>query len=294
MDEQEQTGIQTGSVLTEGDELYYEVRGHGEPLLMIPGGGGDGRLYSFVAEILCDEYKVITYDRRANSRSTMHAPQNFEISQQSRDAVAVLHAAGETSAFVFGNRSGAVIALDMARTQPQAVRAAVSHEPPLTRVHPHTKKWQRFFAGVYWMAFEFGATIATFRFVLGVGLPLRAFAKAPRDPENHTKTDRADGGKRRQDNDFFVKQELLPVTNYMPDIDRIMKNGVKVFMAAGKISLDKKRFYAQTAPILAVMLGCEMITFPGHHISYLDMPEEWAATLRAVLHKAGGSDTHLA
>ena len=105
-----QATMQTGYVKTEGDELYYEVRGSGQPLLMIPGGGGAGKVYSFVADILSDEYKVITYDRRASARSTKNEPQNFEISQQSRDAVAVLQAVGETSAFVFGNSSGAVIA----------------------------------------------------------------------------------------------------------------------------------------------------------------------------------------
>jgi hypothetical protein len=31
------------------------------------------------------------------------------------------------------------------------------------------------------------------------------------------------------------------------------------------------------------MIGCEMIVFPGHHISYIDAPEQWAATLRGVL-----------
>ena len=109
-----QVPVQSGRVTTEGDDLYYEVRGQENrlPLLMIAPGGGDGWQYSWVADILADEYKVITYDRRANARSTMNVPQNFEISQQSRDAVAVLHAAGETSAFVFGNSSGAVIALD--------------------------------------------------------------------------------------------------------------------------------------------------------------------------------------
>ena len=77
--------VLSGRVTTEGDELYYEVRGQGEPLLMIAPGGGDGWQYSFVADILADEYKVITYDRRANYRSTMNDPQNFEISQQSPD-----------------------------------------------------------------------------------------------------------------------------------------------------------------------------------------------------------------
>ena len=139
-----QVTVKSGRVTTEGDDLYYEVRGQGQPLLMIPPAGGDGWQYSFVADILADEYKVITYDRRANARSTMNDPQNFEISQQSRDAVAVLRAAGETSAFVFGNSSGAVIALDMAKTQPQAVRAVVAHEPPVPRVHPNAREMAAF------------------------------------------------------------------------------------------------------------------------------------------------------
>jgi pimeloyl-ACP methyl ester carboxylesterase len=40
----------SGCATTEGDELYYEVRGRGQPLLMIPGGGGDGGSYSLVAK----------------------------------------------------------------------------------------------------------------------------------------------------------------------------------------------------------------------------------------------------
>ena len=90
-----QVELHAGRVTTEGDDLYYEVRGQGQPLLMIAPAGGDGWQYSYVADILADEYKVITYDRRANGRSSMNEPQNFEISQQSRDAVAVLHAAGK-------------------------------------------------------------------------------------------------------------------------------------------------------------------------------------------------------
>ncbi len=278
--------LQTGYVAAEGDEIYYEVRGHGQPLLMISGGGGDARPYSFVADMLSDEYKVITYDRRAYSRSSMDAPQNFEISQQSRDAVAVLRAAGETSAHIFGNSSGAVIALDLAKSQPQAVEALVAHEPPLACLHPQARKWQRFFASVYWTAFGLSVPLAMLRFVLGVGLPLRLMAR-PSWNADILKAKRREISIRSENvSDFFVKQELLPVTNYRPDVETIKKNGIKVFMAAGKTSLDKKRFYAQTAPILAEMLCCEMVVFPGHHVSYLDMPEEWAAVLRTVLHKA--------
>jgi len=44
---------------------------------MIAGGGGDASFYGPVASMLADEFRVITYDRRANSRSTRNEPQNF-------------------------------------------------------------------------------------------------------------------------------------------------------------------------------------------------------------------------
>jgi len=72
------------------------------------------------ADILSDEYKVITDDRRADARTTMNEPQNFEISQQSCDVVAVLRAAGEESAFIFGTvaaRSGVTCGTYLFRTQ---------------------------------------------------------------------------------------------------------------------------------------------------------------------------------
>src|SRR5262249_42995740 len=156
--------MNTGCVETEGDEIFYEVRGQGPPHLMISGGGGDAGVFSFVADIQADEYKVITYDRLGNSRSTRRDPQNYEISQQSRDAVALLRAVGETAALVFGNSGGAVIALDLAKTQPQAIKAAVAHEPPVVRVLPDSERWRRFFASVHRTAFS--------RMALGFGVQL--------------------------------------------------------------------------------------------------------------------------
>jgi pimeloyl-ACP methyl ester carboxylesterase len=278
--------IQAGRVATEGDSLYYEVRGQGQTLLMIPPAGGDGWQYSFVADILADEYKVITYDRRANGRSTMNAPQNFEISQQSRDALAVLHATGETSAFVFGNSSGAVIALDMAKTQPQAVRAVLAHEAPLPRLLPDAAKWQRFFAGVYLTGFRFGSSLAALQFMLGVDLPVRQLIKATAPANDHRKQSSEPYLSDKVATEVLVKIELLPITNYLPDVEQIKQNGVKVFLAVGEWGLKRQAWYVRAAQILAGQLGCELVTFPGHHGSFMDMPGQWAAVLREVLHRA--------
>lgn len=282
--------MKSGRVMTEGDELYYEVRGQGQPLLMIAPGGGDGYQYSFVADILADEYKVITYDRRANARSTMNDPQNFEISQQSRDAVAVLHAAGESSAFIFGNSSGAVIALDMAKTQSQVIRAIVAHEAPIPRMLPVAKKWQQFFARVYLTAFRFGASLAALQFMLGIRVPVIQLIKASKEVNVYRKQSSERYLSAKDAADVLMKLELLPVTNYLPDVQRIKQNGIKVFIGVDKWGLVKKAWYVEVAQILAEQLGCELVTFPGHHAAFLDMPDEFAATLRSVLHKAEGID----
>ena len=255
-------------------------------LLMIAPAGGDAWQYAGVAEILAGEYKVITYDRRANARSSMHEPQNFEISQQSRDAVAVLQAVGETSALVFGNSSGAVIALDLAVTQPQAVRAVVAHEAPLPRLLPEAAKWQCFFAAVYLTAFRFGPSLAALRFMLGVQLPVGQLIKATQEVNRHMKESREPYQSPKVATEVLTKLELLPVTNYLPDIERIKQNGVQTFIAVGEWGVGKNAWYIRAARILAQRLDCELVTFPGHHGSFMDQPEEFAAALRDVLHTA--------
>ncbi|QED45980.1 alpha/beta fold hydrolase [Cytobacillus dafuensis] len=267
--------VKTGRVTSEGDELYFEVRGQGVPLLMISGGGGDAGFYSYVADILADEYQVITYDRRGNSRSTRNEPVNFEVSREARDAVAVLRAAGHETAYVFGNSGGAIFALEMARSHPQAVKAMVVHEPPVLRVLPDRKKWLGFFAKVFRTSFRFNYQIALFRFNMALSIPFSAFKSVPKDFQDRVT--------KANNNHYLINHEMLSSVNYMPDIKNIKQNGVKVIMAAGSRSLAKGAYYARTAPILAEMLGCKMVTFPGHHISYFDLPHEWAETLRKVL-----------
>ena len=275
--------VHAGWVTTEGDDLYFEIRGTGKPLLMIAPAGGDGWQYSFVAEMLADEYRVITFDRRANARSSGRMPQNFEISQQSRDAAAVLHAAGEQSAVVFGSSSGAVIALDMAKTQPHAVEAVVAHEAPMARLHPMDRRWQRFFANVYATAFRFGTWAAALRFMLGVQLPLGKLIRATAPVNRHRRHSAVPYVSDRQAADVLIRHELLPVTNYLPDVTEIKRNNVKDFVAVSEYGLSRRAWYAQVAQILAQRLGCALITFPGHHGSFMDMPDQFSAALRATL-----------
>jgi pimeloyl-ACP methyl ester carboxylesterase len=50
-------------------ELYYEVRGDGPPLLLMMDASGYGGVFGRFAELLADEFTVVTYDRRGNGQS---------------------------------------------------------------------------------------------------------------------------------------------------------------------------------------------------------------------------------
>jgi len=166
------------------------------------------------------------------------------------------------------------------------------HEAPIPRMHPQAKKWQRFFASCYMMAYRFGTSLAALRFMFGIEVPVQQLIKAQLKATKYVKNHREQSDEPRMNSkdaaDVLVKLELLPVTNYLPDVEVIKKNGVRVFIAVGTWALNKKTWLAQTAQILAEKLDCELVTFPGHHGSYMDMPDEWAAALRSILHKAEG------
>ena len=79
------------SIRANGAMLYYELRGHGPSLLLISGATGDAGHWTGVADVLADEYAVITYDRRGNSRSPRPPGwTSTTVDEQADDAAALL------------------------------------------------------------------------------------------------------------------------------------------------------------------------------------------------------------
>ena len=255
-------------ITTEGDDLYFEVRGSGPPLLMISGGQGDAGFYTYPAELLADEYQVITYDRRGNSRSSRNVT-DFSVAQQARDAVAVLKAAGHEKAVVFGNSGGAIIALELAARFPEVVTGVIAHEPPLLAVEPDRKSLAMF-RRIGLTARILGAKAGMAAFALSVGIPAAAYRSVPADFTERTAENQA----------FFVRHEMQAFVNHVPDLAALR---TPVVMAVGEHTRAANLYYARPAALLAERLRVPLVVFPGHHISYFDQPVEWTATLRETL-----------
>src|SRR5690348_2356629 len=94
-------------------ELYYEVRGSGPVLLMIPGGPMDAGGFAPLADELAPDYTVVTYDCRGNSRSS-HSGSTTELTVelQADDAARLLDAVTPDPALVLGSSGGAIYGLD--------------------------------------------------------------------------------------------------------------------------------------------------------------------------------------
>src|SRR6187431_1884048 len=106
-----------------GTELYYEIRGTGAPVLLVMGGSGDGGHFDAIADLLCDEFTLVTYDRRGNGRSPV--PAGWETTspeEQADDAAGLLAALVRSPAVVCGTSSGAPFALCLLGRHPAAVR----------------------------------------------------------------------------------------------------------------------------------------------------------------------------
>src|SRR5947207_9905052 len=104
------TPIHTGNIQVNGTQLYYEERGEGPSLLFIPGGTVDAGHYAAVAERLAPDFRVVTYDRRANGRSPR--PANWhatDIAEQADDVAGLIESLGLAPCAVWAGSLGGVI-----------------------------------------------------------------------------------------------------------------------------------------------------------------------------------------
>lgn len=121
-----QQAAEIAGTVTAGDiKMYCEVRGQGEPLLLIMGIGGCVLDWGWILpHELAKRYRIIMFDNRGTGRSDQPSGP-YSIRQMADDAANLMDAIGLESAHVFGASMGGMIAQELALNHPRRVERLI-------------------------------------------------------------------------------------------------------------------------------------------------------------------------
>ena len=113
-----------------GVDIYYELHGAGEPLVLVHGSWGDTTGWDLVLPGLADTFQVLVYDRRGHTRSERLETQG-SVDEDGDDLAGLLETLALVPAHVVTSSWGGNIALRLACRRPELFRSLTCHEPPL-------------------------------------------------------------------------------------------------------------------------------------------------------------------
>jgi aminoacrylate hydrolase len=101
-------------------EIYYEVHGHGTPIVLSAGMGGSGSFWAPQLDALANRHQVILYDHVGTGRS---AAGSRSITGMADDIASVLDHAGVDAAHVVGHAIGGIVGIELALRHPKRLRS---------------------------------------------------------------------------------------------------------------------------------------------------------------------------
>lgn len=116
--------MHNGYVEANGQKLFYEVHGQGEPLILIAGLGMDLTGWVLQLPTFAEYFQVIAFDNRDVGRSS-EATGSYTIADMADDTAGLIEALDLKSAHVFGGSMGGAIAQELALRHPEKVHKLV-------------------------------------------------------------------------------------------------------------------------------------------------------------------------
>ena len=129
---------QTGYVPVNGLNMYYEIHGTGQPLVLLHGAfSAIGTSFGQVLPKLAQTRQVVAFELQGHGR-TADIDRPLSLEGMAEDVAAALKELGVESADVFGYSTGAAVALRLAISHPDVVRKLVlaSVTYTLDGIHP--------------------------------------------------------------------------------------------------------------------------------------------------------------
>ena len=135
------------SIHINGIELYYEITGEGEPLLLIHGHGSSCRDWELQVKYFSKYYRVITFDVRGCGQSSK-PPGPYSMRLFAEDTAALLQKLDAYPAHVLGISMGGMIALELVLGFPKLVKSLIIvNSYPEMRIETWRERiqaWRRF------------------------------------------------------------------------------------------------------------------------------------------------------
>ena len=284
----------THTLALDGVDLVYDVNGplpsaDDRPPLVLIGQPMDASGFGSLVAQLPDR-TTVTYDPRGLGRSVRtdgRVDNDPEV--QASDVRAVIEALGAGPVDLFASSGGAVTALALVASHPDAVRTVVAHEPPLLSLLPDAEaavRAQDLVRARYEKA-GWGAGMAAFIAQTSWEGEFTDdyFSQPTPDPASFGLPVDDDGSR----DDPLLSDRSLAVTRYRPDVAAIAAAPARVVIAVGEESSNVVT--GRCAIATAELLGQEVTIFPSHHGGfmggefggYTGQPEAFAARLREVL-----------
>jgi pimeloyl-ACP methyl ester carboxylesterase len=104
-----------------GQCLYFEVHGEGEPLVMVMGLGADHLAWALQVGPLSEHFKVVIFDNRDSGQSS-YADGPYEITDLAADTFALADALELETFHLLGASMGGAVAQEMALGRPDRIR----------------------------------------------------------------------------------------------------------------------------------------------------------------------------
>jgi pimeloyl-ACP methyl ester carboxylesterase len=265
-----------------GASLYYEVRGSGPVLLLMPGGPADATTFRKMESDLATRFTVVTYDPRGLSHSKLEGPlDDARMVQIFADDVHRLLArvAGKDKASVFASSGGGSIVLELAARHPEQLDVVVAHEPPTPAFMANPAETLAGMEDVSDTCNSAGVWPAVQKFMKLVGIeggPPPAGEGGERTPEQLEAQ-----AQMQRNMEFFLGRYVRNIARYEPDIAALKACSCRIVPAVGEESGGQLAHNGGLG--LARKLGTEAVVFPGDHGGFDGRPKEFAAKLREVL-----------
>jgi len=274
-----------------GAVLRYDVRPSeppGGPVLVMIGSPMGAAGFSTLATHFTD-HTIVTYDPRGVERSK-RADADLEVTPEvhAADVCAVIEVAGGGPVDMFASSGGAVNALALVAAHPDLVRTLVAHEPPSASVLRDAHDALAACRAVHetYQRHGFGPGMAHFIALISLQGPVPAgFATQPApDPATFGMPTEDDGSR----NDLMLGSNIVTVTHYRPDVDRLRAASTRIVVGVGAGSNGEIAHRGGLA--VAELLGSSPVEFPGGHGGFLageygqtGEPVHFAERLREVL-----------